>query len=67
MANLPPTSKWSWVLDTLSSPNFWKMAAAFGTSMGIALSPDQVAAITSAGLAVMGVVNAFQHYNRNNP
>lgn len=67
MDSVPPEAKWAWLINAASSPAFWKAAVAFATSMGLVLSPDQVAAITSGGLALMSLINAFQHVNRNKP
>lgn len=54
-----------WILDTASSPAFWKAAIGFATAGGLVFSPEQTNAIVAAGLALMGIVHAFEHVHRS--
>lgn len=47
------------VRELLGEPSTWRGIALLITAAGIQLSPDQVAAITSVGLAVTGFIGAF--------
>lgn len=47
------------VRELLGEPSTWRGIALLLTAAGIQLSPDQVAAITSVGLAVTGFIGAF--------
>lgn len=47
------------IFSRLAEPSTWRGIVALVTAAGIALSPEQVAAITSAGLAVVGIIGAF--------
>lgn len=55
------------IISTMQSPEFWKSAVGFGSALGIVLSPAQANAIVAAGLALMGLINAFKHITRNKP
>ena len=48
-----------YVIQRLAEPSTWRGIVALVTAAGISLSPEQAAAITAAGLAVIGVVGAF--------
>jgi len=48
-----------WITERLGEPSTWRGLAALLTALGISLSPEQITAITSAGLAVMGVIGVF--------
>lgn len=45
--------------ELLGEPSTWRGIALLITAAGIQLSPDQIAAITSVGLAVTGFIGAF--------
>jgi hypothetical protein len=47
------------VRELLGEPSTWRGIALLITAAGIQLSPDQVSAITSVGLAVTGFIGAF--------
>jgi uncharacterized membrane protein len=49
----------SYLLERLKEPSTWRGLTALLTAVGVALSPDQVNAIVSAGLALMGVLGVF--------
>ena len=49
----------SYFMERLSEPSTWRGILAVLTACGIAFSPDQVATITAAGLAIMGLVGSF--------
>lgn len=49
----------AYLLARLSEPSTYRGLFALLTALGIAISPDQVAAITSLGLAAIGCVNVF--------
>lgn len=48
-----------YVLNRLREPSTWRGIVALLTAAGVAMSPDQQAAIVAAGLAVIGVIGAF--------
>jgi hypothetical protein len=47
------------ILDRLSEASTWRGIVALLTAGGIALSPEQMAAIVSAGLAMIGLFGVF--------
>jgi hypothetical protein len=47
------------VRELLGEPSTWRGIALLITAAGIQLSPDQVSAITSVGLAVSGAIGVF--------
>jgi len=48
-----------YIMDRLAEPSTWRGIFAFLTGVGIFISPDQIAAFTAAGLAVIGVIGAL--------
>lgn len=52
----------SHLLDMIATPGFWRGAIYIGMAMGITLSPDQENAIIAAGLALSGLVHAWQSH-----
>ena len=50
-----------WALSRLSEQSTWKGLVLLLTSAGVYLKPEMVAAITSAGLAVVGLINVFRN------
>ena len=46
-----------YLIDRLSEPSTWRGLIALVTALGVQLSPDFQAAIISAGLACIGLVN----------
>lgn len=48
-----------YILNRLKEPSSWRGIIALITAMGVQLAPDQVDAIVSLGLAVIGVINVF--------
>jgi hypothetical protein len=55
---------YAWTADTASSPDFWKALVAFGTSLGLVITPEQSNAIIAAGLALMGLIHSYNHVTR---
>jgi hypothetical protein len=55
----------TWLLNTMSSPEFWKAVIAFLTAGGIVFDDAQANAIVAAGLSFMGLVNAYKHVTGN--
>lgn len=49
-----------YILNRLSESSTWRGLALLATALGVALSPEQAAAITSAGLGVVGAINVFR-------
>lgn len=47
------------IYTRLGEASTWRGLAALATAAGIAFSPEQVAAITALGLAVVGAIGAF--------
>lgn len=48
-----------YVFTRLSEPSTWRGIAALVTAAGIGISPDQIAAISAVGLAVIGAIGTF--------
>ena len=48
-----------YVLNRLSEASTWRGIVALVTATGISLTPDQSAAITALGLALIGALGAF--------
>lgn len=49
----------SFLLARLNEPSTWRGILALLTSVGVALNPEQQAAIISAGLGLIGAVGVF--------
>lgn len=49
-----------WFLDRLGEASTWRGLIALATAAGIAIDPTQAAAITAAGIALIGVINVFR-------
>ena len=45
-----------WIMDRLSERSTWLGITGFLTAAGVALEPEQVEAIATAGLAVAGLI-----------
>lgn len=50
----------NYLIARLGEPSTWRGAFALLTAIGITLHPEQVAAITSLGLAAIGTLNVFR-------
>lgn len=48
-----------WLLKRLKEPSTWRGIIAMLTASGLALTPEQGAAITAVGLGLIGLVGAF--------
>lgn len=48
-----------YIYTRLSEPSTWRGLAALVTAAGIGISPDQIAAISALGLAVIGAIGTF--------
>ena len=48
-----------WILDRLSERSTWMGLVSALTAIGVGISPEQTAAIVSAGVAVGGLVAAI--------
>jgi hypothetical protein len=48
-----------YIQDRLNEPSTWRGIVALLTAAGVSLSPEQTAAIVSAGLAIIGLVGVF--------
>ena len=48
-----------YIMERLTEPSTWRGIFAFATGVGIAVSPDQIAAYTACGLAVIGVIGTI--------
>ena len=51
----------NWLLARLQEQSTWRGIILLLTSLGIYLKPEQVAAITTVGLAVVGLINVFRN------
>ena len=49
------------VLKYLEQQSTWKGLIGVATAAGIALSPEQVAAITAAGIGLISLINVFRN------
>lgn len=49
-----------WLLARLSENSTWRGIILTLTGLGIAIDPDRIAAITAAGLAIVGLINVFR-------
>lgn len=52
------------ILNYLSQQSTWKGLIGIATAGGIALSPDESAAIIAAGLALVGLINVFRNESK---
>jgi hypothetical protein len=48
-----------YLLQRFSEASTWRGLIAFATAAGIAISPDQIDTIVSAGLAIVGLLAVF--------
>lgn len=48
-----------WLLNSISSPSFWRGMTYLAMAMGITLDPMEENAIIAAGLAIAGLIHAF--------
>jgi hypothetical protein len=55
----------NWVIQRLGEPSTWRGIIATVTAAGLAIEPEQAAAITATGLAVIGAVNVFKKDEKN--
>lgn len=58
--------KVNYFTERLAEPSTWRGILAFLTGCGIAFSPEQAAAITAGGLAMIGLVGAFTKDKKEN-
>lgn len=49
-----------WLLARLSESSTWRGIILTLTGLGIAIEPQRMAAITSLGLAIVGLINVFR-------
>ncbi len=49
-----------YTLNRLAEASTWRGITFLITALGIGLNPEQVAAITTLGLAVVGTINVFK-------
>ncbi len=49
-----------YILNRLSEASTWRGITMLLTALGIGIDPEQAAAITGAGLAIVGVINVFK-------
>lgn len=52
-------TKMQYIIMQLNDPATWRGIFMLLTALGVALKPEQVAAITSAGMAVVGLIGVF--------
>lgn len=48
-----------YIIARAQEPTTWRGLALLITALGIAIKPDQLAAITAAGMALAGAIGAF--------
>lgn len=49
-----------WLLARLGESSTWRGIILILTGLGITIDPDRIAAITAAGLAIVGLINVFR-------
>jgi hypothetical protein len=49
-----------YIINRLSENSTWRGLIGLVTAFGIALSPEQAAGITSAGIGLIGLINVFR-------
>jgi hypothetical protein len=49
-----------YILNRLNEVSTWRGITLLLTALGISLNPEQVAAITTTGLAIVGAINVFK-------
>ena len=49
-----------YIINRLSENSTWRGLIGLATALGIALSPEQSAAITSAGIGLISLINVFR-------
>jgi hypothetical protein len=52
--------KLDYVLNRLGESSTWRGLIGLATALGVALNPEQVAAITSAGIGLISLINVFR-------
>lgn len=60
----PVTTIAYYLFDRLQESSTWRGIFMLLTALGIYLSPEQMAAITTAGLSIVGLINVFRHEKR---
>lgn len=50
----------TWILRRLREPSTWRGLVLIGSAFGISLEPQQWDAITVAGMALIGLIEAFR-------
>ena len=53
-----------WILARLGEQSTWKGIIGLITAAGIALKPEQVAAISSCGIALIALINVFRNESK---
>lgn len=54
----------NWILDRLSENSTWRGLILIATASGIAINPPLAAAITAAGLGMVGLINVIRKGNK---
>lgn len=49
----------NFLLDRAHEPSTWRGLTLLLTALGIVVNPDQLAAITAAGMGIAGLIGAF--------
>jgi hypothetical protein len=52
-------TKMNWIKNRLKEKSTWRGIVAFLTALGVSLSPDQATSVVTAGVALVGVFEAF--------
>lgn len=47
------------ILRYLRQPSTWQGFTGLLTAVGVALQPDQIAAVVTAGVAIVGIIDVF--------
>lgn len=47
------------IIRYLKQPSTWKGLVSIATGFGVALSPEQIAAIVAVGVSVVGAIDTF--------
>jgi hypothetical protein len=54
-----------WLLERMTEPSTWRGLVWVATAAGIGISPEQGAAIASAGMALVGAINIGKKDEKN--
>lgn len=54
----------NWLVARLGEQSTWRGLIGLATAAGVAITPEQTAAIVAVGMAAIGLVNVFRSENK---